>query len=218
MVFYNKTVLKNFAIFAEKHQCWRLQHRCFPLNVANFLGTPILKNNLRTTDSVHGKKWCISFNYYSPRTSIQPLSQKLMYTDGRENQMRREVMQNLIEGTKRTQMYNNAQMKWYSNRCSSYFKDKKIKMELKSEKKTESWNDKLKKQDDIFSRYCRNKRVINITKERESTLPRKFQIKQRETEKQVKNTKFEANFQMVAFYSNFWLVNFCDSSIYIISE
>ena len=101
------------------------------------------------------------------------------------------------------------------------FKDKKIKMELKSEKKTESWNDKLKKQDDIW-KYGRNKRINDLFEEElekeNPTLPRKFQIKQRETEKQVKNTKFEANFQMVAFYSNFWFVNFCDSSIYIIRE
>ena len=26
-------VLKNFAIFTEKHMCWRLHHRCFPVNV-----------------------------------------------------------------------------------------------------------------------------------------------------------------------------------------
>ena len=56
-----KTVLKNFAIFTEKHLCWsffnksaglqacnfiekRLHHRCFPVNIAKFLRTPILKN------------------------------------------------------------------------------------------------------------------------------------------------------------------------------
>ena len=55
-----KNVLKNVAIFNGKHLCWslfstklqaglqdrkkRLQHRCFPLNIATFLKTPILKN------------------------------------------------------------------------------------------------------------------------------------------------------------------------------
>ena len=83
---------------------------------------------------------------------------------------------------------------WISRYSNSYFKDKKIKMELKSEKKTESWNDKLKKQDDIW-KYGRNKRINDLFEEElekeNPTLPRKFQIKQRETEKQVKNTKFE---------------------------
>ena len=62
-----KGVLKSFTIFTEKHLSWslyliklqvfrlaslqvyifikiRLQHRCFPLNVAKILRTPILKN------------------------------------------------------------------------------------------------------------------------------------------------------------------------------
>ena len=57
-----KAVLKNFAIFTGKHLCWslcfnkvvylqtcnfikkRLQHRCFPVNIAKFLRNPILKN------------------------------------------------------------------------------------------------------------------------------------------------------------------------------
>ena len=56
-----KAALKNFAIFTGKHLCWslffkvadlqarnvikkRLQHRCFPVNIANDLRTPILKN------------------------------------------------------------------------------------------------------------------------------------------------------------------------------
>ena len=42
-----KAVIKNFAIFTEKLQTRnfskkRLQHKCFPLYVAKFLGTPIL--------------------------------------------------------------------------------------------------------------------------------------------------------------------------------
>ena len=50
-VFYKKAVLKYFAIFTGKHLCWslkfikmRLQHRCFPVNIAKFLRAPILKN------------------------------------------------------------------------------------------------------------------------------------------------------------------------------
>ena len=44
-----KAVFKNFAIFAGKLQACNflkktLQQRCFPLNIANFLRTPILKN------------------------------------------------------------------------------------------------------------------------------------------------------------------------------
>ena len=54
-MFYKKAVLKNFAIFTGKKLCWslflvrlqaekRLQHRCFPMHIANFLTTSILKN------------------------------------------------------------------------------------------------------------------------------------------------------------------------------
>ena len=56
-VFYKKVVVKNFAIFTGKHLRWshflikrlhfikkRLQHRCFPVNIAKFSRTPILKN------------------------------------------------------------------------------------------------------------------------------------------------------------------------------
>ena len=51
-----KGVLKNFAILLGKHLCWSLflimlqafrpglQHRCFRVNIAKFLRTPILKN------------------------------------------------------------------------------------------------------------------------------------------------------------------------------
>ena len=46
--FMKKAVLKNFAIFTGKFQAYnfsekRLQHECFPLNIAKFLRTPILK-------------------------------------------------------------------------------------------------------------------------------------------------------------------------------
>ena len=57
-VFCKKGVLKNVAIFTGKYLCWslfaglqvcnfikkRLQRWCFPVNTANFLRTPILKN------------------------------------------------------------------------------------------------------------------------------------------------------------------------------
>ena len=61
-VFYKKAVLKYFAIFTGKYLCWslffnkyaglqfcnfikkRLQHRCFPVNIAKFLRTPVSKN------------------------------------------------------------------------------------------------------------------------------------------------------------------------------
>ena len=45
-----KAVLKNFAIFIVKILSWSLfltklfQHRCFPVNIAKFLSTPILKS------------------------------------------------------------------------------------------------------------------------------------------------------------------------------
>ena len=43
-----KPAPKNFAIFTKKHHACnfiekRLQHRCFPVNIAKFLRTPILK-------------------------------------------------------------------------------------------------------------------------------------------------------------------------------
>ena len=61
-VFNKKAVLKNFAIFTEKHLRWsfflnknaglqswnfikkRFQHRFFPVNIAKFLRTPIFEN------------------------------------------------------------------------------------------------------------------------------------------------------------------------------
>ena len=63
-VFCKKCCFNNFAIFTWKHLCWRLesffnkaagfqacnfikkrlQHRCFAVNIAKFLGTPFLKN------------------------------------------------------------------------------------------------------------------------------------------------------------------------------
>ena len=54
-VLYKKAVLKNFAIFTGEQLCWslflvklqaekRLQHRCFPMHIANFVTTSIFKN------------------------------------------------------------------------------------------------------------------------------------------------------------------------------
>ena len=40
-VLCRKGALKSFAIFTEKYLCWSLQHRCFPVNIAEFLGTLI---------------------------------------------------------------------------------------------------------------------------------------------------------------------------------
>ena len=59
-MFFKIGVLKNFAIFLEKHFCWslllrklqasrlkrRLQHRCFPKNIAKFLRTPTFTEHL----------------------------------------------------------------------------------------------------------------------------------------------------------------------------
>ena len=58
-----KAVPKNFVIFTIKHLCWslssiklqqacnfikrRLQDRCFPVNIAKILKTPILKNSCK---------------------------------------------------------------------------------------------------------------------------------------------------------------------------
>ena len=39
-----KKAIQNFTLFTGKHVCWRLQHTCFPVNIAKFLRTPILKN------------------------------------------------------------------------------------------------------------------------------------------------------------------------------
>ena len=48
-----KGVLKNFAIFTGKHLRKRLQHRCFPVNIAKYLRTPILMN-------ISGGCFCLS--------------------------------------------------------------------------------------------------------------------------------------------------------------
>ena len=53
-IFFKTGVIKNFAIFTGKYLCGslfllvssqkRLQHRCFPVNIAKFLGIPFLQN------------------------------------------------------------------------------------------------------------------------------------------------------------------------------
>ena len=49
--FRKKAVLKNFAIFTEKHLCWRL---FLMQNIAKSFGAPILKNICeRLSDNVH---------------------------------------------------------------------------------------------------------------------------------------------------------------------
>ena len=41
-VFFKKAILKNFSILNSGFK--RLQHRCFPVNIAKFFKTTILKN------------------------------------------------------------------------------------------------------------------------------------------------------------------------------
>ena len=61
-MFYKKAALKNLVILTGKHLCWslffnknaglqscnflkkRLQHRCFPMNIAKFVRIPVMKN------------------------------------------------------------------------------------------------------------------------------------------------------------------------------
>ena len=77
-MFLKISVLKNFAIFTEKHlYCSlflmklkacnfikkRLQQKCFPVNIAKFLRTPILKNIC---------EWLL-LNYFSPFQTSQSI-------------------------------------------------------------------------------------------------------------------------------------------------
>ena len=58
-VFCKKGVLRNFAKFIGKHLCQSLflnkvagpRHRCFPVNFAKFLRTPLITEHLQTTAS-----------------------------------------------------------------------------------------------------------------------------------------------------------------------
>ena len=45
--FCKKGFLYNFTLFTGKHMRWRPQHECFPVNIAKFLRTPILKNTCK---------------------------------------------------------------------------------------------------------------------------------------------------------------------------
>ena len=58
-MFFKIDVLKNFANFIGKHQCWslacnfikkRLQHRCFHVKFANFLRTPPMAASEQTQE------------------------------------------------------------------------------------------------------------------------------------------------------------------------
>ena len=134
-------------------------------------------------------------------------NEELMYTIRRENQMTREVMQTLIEETKRATNVTQALLEKNSTtinttvqQCKSELKTEfreaiaatlKIqnnKDEVKNAKKNieETWNDKLKKRDDIFWRHYRNKRLNQLFREElekeNPILPRRFQIKHRERE------------------------------------
>ena len=135
------------------------------------------------------------------------MNEELMYTIRRENQIIREVMQNLIEETKRATNVTNALLEKHSttinttvqqckNELKTDFREaiaatlkiQNNKDEVKNNKKNieETWNDKLKKRDDTFWRYYRNKRLNELFREelekKNPILPRRFQIKQRERE------------------------------------
>ena len=54
-----KGVTKNFAISRDKHLCWsfvfiekRLQHRCFPMNIAKFLKKIYFEKRMQTAVSI----------------------------------------------------------------------------------------------------------------------------------------------------------------------
>ena len=67
-------VLKNFAIFSEKHQCWtlfliklqsfkRLLHRYFPVNIAKLFQNTYFKENLPTAASISSNRTKIITEY-----------------------------------------------------------------------------------------------------------------------------------------------------------
>ena len=70
-MFFKVVILKNFTAFTGKHQRWslfsvklqtwrpagRLQHRCFPMNIAKFLRTPFLQ-------STSGGCFCKMMKFY----------------------------------------------------------------------------------------------------------------------------------------------------------
>ena len=140
-------------------------------------------------------------------SSIESTNEELMYTIRRENQMTYEVMQTLIEETKRATNVTKALLEKNSTtitttvqQCKNELKTEfseaiaatltiqNNKDEVKNAKKNmeETGNDKLKKRDDIFWRYYRNKRLNELFREElekeNPMLPGRFQIKQRECE------------------------------------
>ena len=69
-----EVVLKNFAIFSEKHQCWtlfliklqsfkRLLHRYFPVNIAKLFQNTYFKENLPTAASISSNRTKIITEY-----------------------------------------------------------------------------------------------------------------------------------------------------------
>ena len=139
-------------------------------------------------------------------SSIDSKNEELMYTIRRENQMTHEVMQTLIEETKRATNVTealleknitvlNTTVQQCTNKLKTEFREAiaanlKIqnKDEIENAKKNieETWNDKVKKQNDIFLRYYRNKRINELFQEElekeNPILPRRFQIRQRDHE------------------------------------
>ena len=51
-VFCKKGVLNNFTIFTGKLLCWRLEHTCFPVNIAKIFKNTYFEEHLQTTASV----------------------------------------------------------------------------------------------------------------------------------------------------------------------
>ena len=114
-------------------------------------------------------------------SSIESTNKELMSTIRRENQMTCEAMQTLIKETKRAtnitkalpeknsttinttvQQCKNELKTEFQEAIAANLKIQNNKYEVKNAKKNieETWNDKLKKRDEIFWRYYRNK-ILN---------------------------------------------------------
>ena len=125
-------------------------------------------------------KICFGGSYVNVLTvsSIESTNEELMYTIRRENHMTHEVMQTLIEETKKAtnvtkapleknsttinitvQQCKNELKTGFRETIAATLKIQNNKDEVKNAKKNieETWNEKLKKRDDIFWRYYRNK-------------------------------------------------------------
>ena len=67
-MFFKIHVLKNFAKFTGKHQCWslfiknRLQHRCFSVKFTNFLRTPFFTEHLQYCFRTNPRDLCGTFD------------------------------------------------------------------------------------------------------------------------------------------------------------